>query len=144
MSGRHRDPGPLTRAVLVVGLVAVVAFWALLLVSDDAVSPFAFAGPVDDAFVALAIVHVVSAPVAWVAALRVTVRHARPGWTVFGAAVVPAAAVVSLLVLMTDAVVWRDDLGAWVLAMGLALLGPGTLVVSLATALRMTRDGTPG
>ena len=125
-------------------MVAVVAFWALLLVSDDAVSPVAFAAPADDVFLALAIVHVVSAPAAWIVALRVTVRRSRPGWTVFGAAVVPVTAVLSLLVLMTDAVVWRDDLGSWLLAMGLALLGPVALVVSLVTALRMTgHDGAP-
>lgn len=143
MSGRRCGAGAFARTLLVVGLVAVVAFWVLLLASDGVVSPFAFADPAVEVFLALAIVHVLSAPMAWIAALTVTVRCSRPAWLVFDAVVVPVAAVVSLLVLMTDAVVWRDDLGEWAKAMGLALLGPTTLAMAIVASLRMKgRDGT--
>jgi hypothetical protein len=139
----HRGPWRTGASVVfMAALVAMLGFWGLLLLSDDSVSPFAPLDPPAAVFVVAAVLHLVSAPAAWLVAIAVAKDASHLFWVVFGVALVPVAAVTSLVVLMTDAVLWRDDLTDWLFAVMLALVGPLALAVQLSASLWISRSAT--
>lgn len=127
-------------AVLVSGLILLVLFWVTLMLSDTAVSPIAFIDVPDGTILTLTALHVVSAFVSWIVATLTALAARRIGQILVAILAVPFTAVVTLLVLMTDATVWRNDIGAWVGPMILALSGPIALGSLLGWSLASLRS----
>jgi len=132
---RSRGAGA-TRVILVVAFASLVLFWVALLVDDAAISPIAVIDLPGSVIIALAVVHVVSAPVGWVTAVVELARFGRRGAVVFGVTVVPFAALMTFGVMLSDALVWRGDRYDWVGMLLLALSGPVALTLLLGIAHR--------
>lgn len=128
------------RGLLITALVAQWSLWSLLAFADPSISPLAVRDlPVGALWISVAALHLLTAPTAWVVGM-VTLSGQRGGRLVLlGVLGVPLGALTTLGVLLSDALVWRGDLGDWLFPAMLALVGPIALTVFLVrvhTSLR--------
>jgi hypothetical protein len=142
--GRPRSrPISVQRVVLVVAAVSLVLFWLAMIADDAAISPIAFLDLPAGLLVLLAVVHVVSAPVGWIVGLVRLQRVGRGRAVLFGVIAVPITALMTLGVMLSDAIVWRGDLYDWMGRMLLALAGPVVLAAFLGMALASAPNADP-
>ena len=121
--------------------LAMLAFWVLLVLEDSAVGfGFSWARAPDGLVIGLALTHLVTAPAAWITAVVVLRSAGRRTAGVLGAALVPVAAIVSLLAAMTDAWAWHtaaaqaSGLGSYLAAVAVVAAGPFSLLALMAAA----------
>ena len=124
------------QVVLVIALVSLALFWLAMFADDAAISPVAFVDLPANLLVMLAVVHVISAPVGWVAGLVRLQRVGRVRAVLLGALLVPFTALMTFGVMLSDAIVWRGDLYDWIGSTLLALSGPVVLAICLGMAMR--------
>jgi len=127
------------RVTMQLGLVSMGLFWLVLLLSDDVIFPFLSARVPSSLLIGIATVHVVSAVPAWSVAVARAARLGARRRLLVGAVIVPIAAMLTFGVMLSDALVWRGDLGSWLGPALFAATGPSVLAAFLVQALRAER-----
>ena len=134
------------RVVLGVAAAAMIVFWVVLVLDDEAIGfGGLWAGFPSTLIAALAIAHVVTAPVAWGIAVVVLMGARRWVAGVLGLVAVPFATLTSLVAAMTDAWAWHTaaaqaaGLGSYLAAVAIVAAGPLSLLALIVVAIRTAR-----
>lgn len=132
------------QARLPLAVTAIAALAIVAVASGVALSHQALGGAANPFLLGTYFAGFLAVPAGWLAAVTAVARAGRVGARRFGALVVPIALLVSLLVLMTDAVLWqnRGDGAAYLAVLFVASFGPASYLALVVMAVR-TRLGAP-
>jgi hypothetical protein len=125
--------------------IAIAALAIVAVASGVALSHQTLGGAADPFLLGTYFAGLLAVPAGWLAAVTAVARAGRVGARRFGALVVPLALLVSLLVLMTDAVLWqnRGDGAPYLAVLAVASFGPASYLALVVMAVR-TRVFVPG